>query len=44
MKLAIACVVLCLGVISCGPSDYKKFTSDPIVYSKTVKRLNDIVL
>jgi hypothetical protein len=30
---------------SCQPRDsYKKMTSDPLMYTKTVKRLNDIVL
>ncbi|HUQ96593.1 MAG TPA: hypothetical protein VM010_02940, partial [Chitinophagaceae bacterium] len=26
------------------PGDFKKFTHDPFLYSKTVKRLNDVVL
>ena len=38
----------CLGflMISCKQhsNDYKKFFSDPVLYSKTVKRLNDVVL
>src|SRR5205814_5049354 len=31
---------------SCKPhsNDYKKFFSDPVLYSKTVKKLNDVVL
>jgi len=36
-----ACVLL----VSCHAKDsYKKMTGDPLLYSKTVKRLNDIVL
>jgi hypothetical protein len=30
--------------VSCGNRDYSKVTADPILYSKTVKKLNDIVL
>src|SRR5688572_23353168 len=33
-------------VVSCkqNDGDYTKFTHDPLLYSKTVKRLNDVVL
>lgn len=45
MRLSIvAAAVLAVLVISCGEKDYKKVTSDPLLYSKTVKKLNDIVL
>ncbi len=38
-------IIISLTIISCQPSgDYKKFTSDPFLYSKTVKALNDVVL
>lgn len=44
MKL-LSALSACAVLISCNPGDsYKKMTSDPILYSKTVKRLNDIVL
>ena len=34
-----------LSVVMYGKSgDYKKFTEDPILYCKTVKKLNDVVL
>lgn len=41
-SLAFAAVVAVL--MSCNSGDYQKVTSDPILYSKTVKKLNDIVL
>lgn len=41
--LSAACAVLLLA--SCGqPGDYKKYTSDPLLYCKTVKQLNNVVL
>ena len=41
--LWLACVGFLM--ISCGQkSDYKEIFSDPILYSKTVKKLNDVVL
>lgn len=45
MKLLALAVVAALLVSGCQPKgDYKKFTNDPILYSKTVKKLNDVVL
>lgn len=46
MKLSVlvAAVVFCAGLVSCKSDEYKKVTSDPLLYSKTVKKLNDIVL
>ncbi|MBL7698086.1 MAG: vanadium-dependent haloperoxidase [Chitinophagaceae bacterium] len=38
--MAVACTTL----FSCKSDEYKKVTSDPFLYSKTVKKLNDIVL
>lgn len=35
-------VAACL--FSCKEKDYTKFTNDPMLYNKTVKRLNDVVL
>ena len=43
LNLALAAVIAVL-VVSCKEKDYSKVTSDPILYSKTVKKLNDIVL
>jgi len=43
LNLALAAVLAVL-VVSCKDKDYNKVTSDPILYSKTVKKLNDIVL
>src|SRR3954454_7135074 len=31
-------------LFSCKQKDYSKYTSDPLLYSKTVKKLNDVVL
>lgn len=45
MKLFFSAAGLCLFLMSCKPTgDYKKFTNDPLLYSKTVKKLNDVVL
>ena len=43
LNLALAAVIAAF-VVSCKEKDYIKVTSDPILYSKTVKKLNDIVL
>ena len=45
MKYVVTYVVIGLILAACGKKDaYKKLTSDPILYCKTVKKLNDIVL
>lgn len=45
MKLFFSAVGFCLLLIGCTPtSNYKKFTNDPSLYSKAVKKLNDVVL
>ena len=45
MKLFVAVAIICFAVVSCKQKgDYKKITSDPILYCKTVKKLNDVVL
>lgn len=41
-KLIVAVVMIAL--CSCKKGDYVKVTHDPFLYSKTVKKLNDIVL
>jgi len=43
LNLVFAAVVAVF-VVSCKEKNYSKFTSDPFLYSKTVKKLNDIVL
>lgn len=40
----VLAAVVAVTAISCGKKDYSKVTGDPILYSKTVKKLNDIVL
>src|SRR4051812_21989956 len=44
MKLIVVMAAVCAVMLSCNKHDYKKMTSDPLLYSKTVKKLNDIVL
>lgn len=45
MKLVVATVLCSLALIACKQNgDYKKFSSDPLLYCKTVKQLNDVVL
>ncbi|RTL59346.1 MAG: phosphoesterase PA-phosphatase, partial [Sphingobacteriales bacterium] len=46
MKYLLATVCLLLAIQSCKhkEGDYSKLTNDPLLYCKTVKKLNDIVL
>jgi hypothetical protein len=44
MKKFFFVLVIAASLFSCKEKDYTKFTSDPLLYSKTVKRLNDVVL
>ena len=45
MKIVLVAAVTCFALFSCKPSgDYKKFSGDPFLYCKTVKKLNDVVL
>lgn len=45
MKLFVAVAIICFAAISCKQKgNYKKLTSDPLLYCKTVKELNDVVL
>jgi hypothetical protein len=43
LNLVLAAAVAVI-LVSCKDKDYNKVTGDPILYSKTVKKLNDIVL
>ena len=43
MKRLSLCVLL-FSLIACGQKDYTKYTNDPLLYCKTVKKLNDVVL
>ncbi|MEJ7912333.1 MAG: vanadium-dependent haloperoxidase [Chitinophagaceae bacterium] len=40
------CLLLLIGVglFACKPKDHTKYTSNPLLYNKTVKKLNDVVL
>lgn len=45
MKKILACSILLISLAGCQSNkDYTKFTNDPLLYSKTVKNLNDVVL
>jgi hypothetical protein len=45
MKMLFALlVIVCFAGCQQKVGDYKKFTSDPLLYCKTVKKLNDVVL
>src|SRR5215203_6621270 len=37
-------ISICFGACKQQNKDYTKFTADPILYCKTVKKLNDVVL
>ena len=44
MRFILAVAMMGLLITSCQHPDYKKFTNDPLLYSKTVKQLNNVVL
>ncbi len=45
MKNLLLIAGISMLIASCKPTgDYKKFTNDPLLYSKTVKKLNNVVL
>jgi len=45
MKYFIAIAVACISIVSCkSKGDYTKFTHDPILFSKTVYELNNVVM
>lgn len=45
MKVILIAVAFSLAIFSCNSTgDYKKFSGDPLLYCKTVKKLNDVVL
>ena len=42
--LVLLCIAVALFACKHKSGDYTKYSSDPLLYSKTVKRLNDVVL
>jgi hypothetical protein len=44
MRFILAVAMMGLLITSCQQHDYKKFTTDPLLYCKTVKQLNNVVL
>ena len=44
MKRFFVLVCTAVSLFACKQKEYSKYTSDPLLYSKTVKRLNDVVL
>src|SRR5215217_6756298 len=44
MKFVWALISSCVLLVSCKQKDYSITSGDPLLYCKTVKRLNDIVL
>jgi hypothetical protein len=44
MKQMIVLLCAATFLFSCKQKDYKKYTNDPLLYCKTVKKLNDVVL
>ena len=44
MKNILWLLCLAVSIVSCTKKDYAKYTHDPILYCKTVKKLNDVVL
>lgn len=45
MKIVVYLLLLMAGFSACAPQgDYTRYTADPLLYCKTVKKLNDVVL
>jgi hypothetical protein len=44
MKIFFSLLTMAVCLFACKQKDYTKYTNDPILYSKTVKKLNDVVL
>src|SRR5687767_3506625 len=44
IKSVAALISLCVLLIACGQKEYSRKSGDPLLYCKTVKKLNDIVL
>jgi hypothetical protein len=44
MKSILAIAMMCLFITSCQQKKYVQFTNDPVLYCKTVKQLNNVVL
>ncbi len=44
MKSVVYCCLLAVLLFACKEKDYQPYSRDPLLYSKTVKKLNDVVL
>jgi len=44
MRSILAIAMMCLFITSCQQKKYKKITGDPVLFCKTVKQLNNVVL
>lgn len=45
MKKMMALLLVATAIYACSPAgDYTRYTNDPLLYCKTVKKLNDVVL
>lgn len=44
MKYVLMLVIMVSFIAGCSDNNYRELVSDPLLYSRTVKRLNDIVL
>src|SRR5215207_10283596 len=44
MKKFALLLYVAASLVACKQKDYTKFTNDPILFCKTVKKLNDVVL
>lgn len=44
MKKLVLCCLLAAALFACKQKDYSRYTSDPLLFCKTVKKLNDVVL
>lgn len=45
MRIFLAGLIGCLALVSCKQTgNYRQYTQDPLLYSKTVKKLNNVVL
>ncbi len=44
MNRVLVLLIIAVSVFACKQKDYTTYTNNPILYSKTVKKLNDVVL
>lgn len=44
MKNIVLCCLMAAALFACKQKDYTKYTHNPLLYCKTVKKLNDVVL